>query len=170
MHLSYRRRMSINDSLFLWLPALAVGAHLVEEFVWPGGFADWYRAYRPERASSVTTRFLVLVNVVLVGIALLPPVLGPTPRSFGFWLVVAAIGGANAVFHLVASVRGRAYSPGVITGTLLYAPLAVLGFGAVVRSGSASIGTALQAVAVGIGFHLWSAWNHKRRAQAISVP
>jgi hypothetical protein len=31
--------MSTNSSLFLWLPAIAVAAHLCEEFVWPGGFA-----------------------------------------------------------------------------------------------------------------------------------
>src|SRR4051794_39326088 len=51
--------MSPNDPLFLWLPLLAVAAHLIEEFVWPGGFARWYRWYRPERAASVTTRFIV---------------------------------------------------------------------------------------------------------------
>ncbi|HJP59203.1 MAG TPA: HXXEE domain-containing protein, partial [Gemmatimonadaceae bacterium] len=82
--------------IFPWLPLLAVLAHLFEEFVWPGGFPDWYRRYRPERAASVTTRFLVIVNAVLVAIALLPPILGPSPRGFAWWLMVAAIGAANA--------------------------------------------------------------------------
>ncbi|HTE46666.1 MAG TPA: HXXEE domain-containing protein [Gemmatimonadaceae bacterium] len=151
---------------FLWLPTVAVSAHLVEEFVWPGGFAAWYRRYRPARASSVTTQFLVIVNAVLVVIALLPPLLGGSPRANAFWLVIAAIGAVNALFHLWAVVRTRAYSPGVVTGTLLYLPLSVLGYHELVASGIVSLGTALQAVAFGIGYHVWSAWNHRRRASA----
>ena len=156
--------MSSAAPLFLWIPAAAVSAHLLEEFVWPGGFANWYRWYRPARASSVTTRFLVIVNALLVVLALLPPILGATPRGYAFWLVVAAIGAANAVFHLWATARTRVYSPGVVTGTLLYLPLAVLGYCQLVATGVVAAGTALEAVVIGVGFHLWSAWNHKRRA------
>ena len=158
--------MSPTSPLFLWLPLIAVAAHLVEEFVWPGGFADWYRAYRPERASSVTARFLVVINAVLVAIALVPPVLGPSPRGLAMWLVVAAIGAVNALFHLWATFRGRAYSPGVVTGALGYLPLAALGWNGLVQSGIVSPGTTIQAVVVGAGFHVWSAWNHRRRAVA----
>jgi hypothetical protein len=158
--------MNTDSPLFLWLPAIAVAAHLFEEFVWPGGFPDWYRRYRPARAASVTTRFLVIVNAVLVALALLPPLLGASPRGLAFWLVVAAIGAANALFHLWATVSARMYSPGVVTGALLYLPLAVLGYRELVASGIVAPGTALQAVAIGIGFHIWSAWNHKRRAAA----
>jgi hypothetical protein len=156
--------MSIGAPLFLWLPALTVAAHLVEEFVWPGGFGRWYRWYHPARASSVTTRFLVIVNAVLVFLALLPPLLGGSPRGLAFWLVVAALGAANAFFHLWATLSRRVYSPGVVTGTLLYLPLSVLGYRLLVANGKVAPLTALQAVAIGIGFHVWSAWNHKRRA------
>ena len=158
--------MSPTSPLFLWLPAIAVSAHILEEFVWPGGFAEWYRWYRPARASSVTTRFLVIVNALLVALALLPPQLGATPRGLAFWLVVAAIGAANALFHLWATASRRAYSPGVVTGTLLYLPLAVVGVRELVATGVVAWGTALQAVAIAIGFHVWAAWNHKRRAMA----
>jgi hypothetical protein len=149
---------------FLWLPLAAVAAHLVEEFVWPGGFGDWYRWYRPERAASVTTRFLVIVNVVLVALALLPPLLGGTPRGLALWLVVAAIGAYNALFHLWATFRRRAYSPGLLTGMILYVPLAVLGYYALTITGVVSWGTTLEAVVIAVAFHVWSAWNHKRRA------
>ena len=157
--------MNSSHPLFLWFPAIAVAAHLFEEFVWPGGFAEWYRAYRPERARSVTTRFLVTVNALLVVIALMPPALGPTPRGYAVWLVVAAIGAANALFHDSATLRTRAYSPGLYTGNLLYLPLAVVGSHEYVASGIVATGTALEAIAIGIGFHLWSSWNHARRAR-----
>jgi hypothetical protein len=161
--------MSPFDPLFLWLPLVAVAAHLIEEFVWPGGFGRWYRWYRPERAASVTTRFLVIINAVFVGLALLPPALGASPRGLAFWLVVAAIGAANGLFHIWATISGRAYSPGVVTGTLVYLPLAVVGFMKLSASGIVAPATTMQAVAAGIGFHVWSAWNHKRRAAAASI-
>lgn len=158
--------MTFASPLFFWLPLLAVAAHLVEEFAWPGGFARWYRAYRPERASSVTTALLVTVNAVLVVIACVPPLLARTAAGAGWWLVVAAVGAANACFHLWATARTRTYSPGVVTGALLYLPLAALGVANLVVPGRANLLTVAQAVAAGIGYHLWSAWNHRRRAAA----
>lgn len=137
--------------------------------MWPGGFAAWYRWYHPARAASVTARFLVITNAVLVAVALLPPLLGSTPRGLALWLVVATIGAANAVFHLWATVRRKRYSPGVLTGTAVYLPLLVFGWRELVASGGVSPGTTLEAVAIGIGYHVWSAWNHSRRAAAHSV-
>src|ERR1051325_9509794 len=156
--------MTAPTGIFLWLPLLAVAAHLFEEFVWPGGFPDWYRRYRPERAVSVTTRFLVIVNAVLVGIALLPPLLGSSARGLAWWMIVAAIGAANAAFHLWATVTRREYSPGVVTGTLLYLPLAVIGALELVATRAVSLPTTVEAIIIGIGYHIWSAWTHSRRA------
>src|SRR5215208_5285021 len=102
--------------IFLWLPALAIAAHLFEEFVWPGGFARWYREYPPGYSASVSTRFLVLINALFVALALIPPLLGPTARGLAYWVVVARIAGANGLFHAVATARTGRYSPGVVTG------------------------------------------------------
>jgi len=150
----------------LWLPLLSVAAHLLEEFVWPGGFPEWYRRYRPERAASVTGSFLVTVNAILIGIAVLPPLLGPTPRGLAWWLIVVAVGAVNAAFHAWATVRMREYSPGVVSGVLLYLPLAGFGVWRFVVPGIVAPGTAVQAVIAGVGFHLWSSWAHRRRAAA----
>ena len=156
--------MAFGIPFFLWYPLVAVALHLVEEFVWPGGFPDWYRLYRPERAVSVTTRLLVIVNAVLVAIALLPPLLGATARGLAFWLVVAAIGVANTAFHLWATISRNRYSPGLVTGVLCYIPLGIAGYLVLVRSGAVSTGTTIEAILIGIGYHIWSAWNHRRRA------
>ena len=79
--------------------------------MWPGGFAEWYRWYRPERAASVTTRFLVWINVLFVVMALIPVVMGFRPYGVAFWLVVASIAAANGLFSPVGGVRTRRYSP-----------------------------------------------------------
>jgi hypothetical protein len=153
-----------------WLPLAAVALHLVEEFAWPGGFPDWYRRYRPERAASVTTAFLVWINAVLVVMALAAGLLGWTPYGIALWLVVASIGAANGAFHLWATRKMRRYSPGVVTGVLLYVPLALWGFWYFATSGMASTGTLLQALVIGPAYHLYAAWNHRRRAARMAAP
>jgi hypothetical protein len=149
---------------FLWLPVAAVFAHLLEEFVWPGGFAEWYRQYPPGHTTHVSTRFLVIVNVAFVGLALLPPQLGPYPRGYAIWITVAAIAAANAVFHIVAVIRTHKYSPGVVTGVVLYLPLLFVGGAYLMRRELVSTGTLIEAIVVGIAYHVWSAWNHRRHA------
>jgi hypothetical protein len=80
--------------------------------------------------------------------------------------MVAAIGAANGVFHIYATASRKKYSPGVFTGALVYLPLGILGYAVVVRPGVVALGTAIEALIVGVGFHVWSAWNHRRRAPA----
>ncbi|HEX6791421.1 MAG TPA: hypothetical protein VF247_08945 [Candidatus Krumholzibacteria bacterium] len=52
-----------------WLfgaPLAAARLHITEEFFLPGGFADWDRRYRPALARSITTRFHVIINALLL--------------------------------------------------------------------------------------------------------
>ena len=157
--------MSVYSPAVPWLPLGAICLHLVEEFVWPGGFGDWYRRYRPERASSVTTRFLFWINALFVAMALVAGAFGLRPLGIAFWLVVASLAAANGAFHLWATYRSRSYSPGVVTGLVIYIPLAVFGFTTFGRNGLATTGTMLQALIIGPAYHVYAAWNHRRRAK-----
>ncbi len=159
----------ISPAVVRWLPLGAVVLHLVEEFVWPGGFPEWYRRYRPERAASVTTGFLVRINVLFVVMALIPAAMGFRPYGVAFWLVVASIAAANGLFHLWAVVRTLRYSPGVVTGALLYLPLAAFGFIYFWRAGLASAPLMVQAALIGPAYNLYAAWNHRRRAKAMAA-
>ena len=158
----------ISPAIIRWLPLGAVLLHLVEEFLWPGGFAEWYRWYRPERAASVTTAFLVRINVLFVVMALIPAAMGFRPYGVAFWLVVASIAAANGLFHVWATIRTRRYSPGVVTGVILYLPLAVFGFIYFWRAGLASVPLIAQAALVGPAYNIYAAWNHRRRAKALA--
>jgi hypothetical protein len=148
----------------LWFPAGAVAAHVFEEFVWPGGFAAWYRRYPPGQNVTVTPQVLLLMNAVLAVLALLPPVLGATPRGLGFWIVVAAIAAVNAVFHIVATVRTHAYSPGVVTGVVVYLPLALIGGVWLLHDHLVASGTVAQAILIAVAYQTWSTWKHRRNA------
>ncbi len=149
-------------TLLFWLLPLAAALHLVEEFAVPGGFPSWYRAYRPRRAASMTARFFVVINALLVIGVIAPLIDGPTPYGVALWLTFAAIVAGNGVFHLAATVRGRRYSPGLVTG-LLYVPLAIVGFASILRAGLASVGTAAAALALGVAFPFVSDAIHALR-------
>ena len=158
----------ISPTAIRLLPLGAVLLHLFEEFVWPGGFAEWYRWYRPERAARVTTGFLVWINVLFVVMALIPAVMGFRPYGVAFWLVVASIAVANGLFHLWAVLRTRRYSPGVLTGGVVYLPLAVFGFVYFWRTGLANLPLLLQAAVIGPAYNVYAAWNHRRRAKSLA--
>src|SRR5262245_28289458 len=148
---------------------IAALLHITEEFFLPGGFRAWYARYRPETSVSFTTTFAVLINALLLAVCLVPPLLGPTPRTVALWLTIAALLAGNAWFHLRGALVTRQYSPGVVTGFLLYLPLAILGFYSFLHAGLASGGTALSAAVIGVSYDLVSARLHRRRARRQSA-
>lgn len=148
-----------------WWPLGAALLHITEEFVFPGGFAAWDRAYRPGIRSSITPRFHVTVNALLLLVCVAVGLQGATSRGVAAWLTLAALLASNAVFHVVGAIRTRRYSPGMATGLALYVPLAAWGYPHFLRAGVASPATAAAAFAIGASYHLWSAVVHARRAR-----
>ena len=155
----------MSPAVIRWLPLVAIGLHLIEEFAWPGGFAEWYRWYRPERAASVTTGFLVRINAIFVLMGVIAGVKGFSPYGVAIWLVVASIAAANGLFHLWATLRTRRYSPGVVTGCAVYLPLAIFGFVYFWRRDLAGPSVMIQAALIGPAYNVYAAWNHRRRAR-----
>ena len=96
-----------------WAPLAAAALHIVEEFVCPGGFAAWDRAYRPAISASITPRFHVIINGLLLLLCAQVWGLAPLDRTGEravagvAWLAVAAVLFSNAVFHVIGSVRTR---------------------------------------------------------------
>jgi hypothetical protein len=154
-------------ALIFWLPLIAVLFHICEEFVWPGGFLAWDRLYRPAIAGSVSTRFAVVVNSLLIAVALLTGLVGPsTSRSASLWLILMAALAGNAVFHLNAVVRTHRYSPGAISAALLYVPLCVGGYIYFLITNFTSWRVALTAIVLGASYNFWSPLIHRHRAAA----
>ncbi|MEO7148324.1 MAG: HXXEE domain-containing protein [Rhodanobacteraceae bacterium] len=152
------------DRIVFWLPFIAVVLHVVEEFVWPGGFLAWHRSYRPSLAASITPRFALIGNTVLLGAAFVLGWYGPdASRDLSLWLVLAALLAGNAVFHLVGLLRMRRYSPGVVTGVLLYVPLCIWGYAHFIDNGEATWRFALSSFAVGVSYQFVSMVLHRTR-------
>ena len=165
-----------------WAPLGAAALHIGEEFVYPGGFAAWDRMYRPAIAGSITPGLHVVVNALLlfacasVGISGMPGaaiVVGgtrfrssvPASLSAPVWLGLAALLFSNAIFHLVGAYRTKRYSPGMVTGALLYVPMAVVGYWHFMSTGEASPLQAAIAACLGGSYHLWASFGHRWRSR-----
>ena len=154
--------------LLAWSLAGAATLHIFEEFAYPGGFKAWWCLYRPETAGSVSNRFLITINAILLVFAVTVALAVQAPRGNGVaaWLALAALLFSNAIFHLIGAFQTKRYSPGMISGIALYIPIAIYGFVHFLRSGRASITTALVAALIGGSYHFIAFANHRRRGRA----
>ena len=152
-------------SFVYWLPVICATLHVIEEFFWPGGFPQWFRAYRPENRLSFTRGFAIAANGILLAAGVVLGWLGPHwSRGLSVWLIIAAILGANALLHIVGTWRTQRYSPGLITSVLLYLPLCIGGYAYFIGSGTASLGMAATSFAIGASYDIWSNLSHRARS------
>jgi hypothetical protein len=150
--------------------------------VWPGGFAEWDRSYRPAIRESITARLHVVANLLLlflcfsVGLAGSGPegaVLAgyrfrsfvPTALSVASWVALAALLAGNALFHITGTIQTRRYSPGLATGVSLYIPLAAVGIWYFVHTGEISRLAAAWWIVVGASYQVWATIFHRIRTQ-----
>jgi hypothetical protein len=154
-------------TLLAWSLAIAASIHIIEEFAFPGGFKAWWCAYKPDIAASVSNGFLIMINTILILFSILVALAIQTPKGNGVaaWLTLSALLFSNAVFHIIGAIRTNRYSPGMISGIVLYMPLAVYGFIHFIGNGQASLGTAFVALLLGGSYHFISFANHRRRAR-----
>jgi hypothetical protein len=144
----------------LWAPLGATVAHIVEEFVWPGGFLRWYQRYRGPGVSRVTPGFLTIINLVLLAACAHAAFSVGEPFGVSYWITIAAILASNGLWHLWSAVKVRAYSPGMVTGLLLYVPLAVYGCTHFLWAGSVPLENAATALLIGGSYPWWSSLVH----------
>lgn len=156
--------MYIEVNWIWWAPLGAASLHILEEFVFPGSFATWYGTYSPAIARSITPRFLILINAMLLFGCYDVAALRSRPIGAAAWLTMMALLFSNAVWHSVAAFKTQAYSPGLITGLLLYVPVTVYGYVWFLRSAQISVPMAVAALATGGSYHLWSSLFHRRRS------
>jgi hypothetical protein len=132
-----------------WSLVAAAGAHIFEEFEWPGAFVEWYGRYMPANAARLTRGFLIGINALLLAGCFQAGELGSSDQGTALWLTMAAFLFFNGWFHIAGAIRMRGYSPGLITSICLYIPLSIFGYFKLLGAGRASTGTALIAILIG---------------------
>ena len=133
-----------------WVFIAMVGAavlHVLEEYVYPGGFADWMRRSNPRFAQLITARFAVIINGLFLVLCVVGAIAARTSPLLG--LSVAGLLFVNGCMHLGGTMRARRYVPGVASGVLLYIPLALYAFSLSISSGLVSPREAILAGGLG---------------------
>jgi hypothetical protein len=149
------------STLTLILPA-CIMLHVTEEFLFPGGFIEWYQELVPSKAAGIRPGYLVWINTLMIGVCVLPVWLGETPHGIGVWYTVTAIAGINACFHIIGVFKLKKYSPGVVTGVLLYLPLFIYGSWYLLSSGGLGIIKLIVTLSVAIGYHIFSVYRQAK--------
>jgi len=126
---------------------VAVALHIVEE--WFGGFIDWLSL-----ALDVNIEAEWFLAINMIGLLLF--VIGCAsayrePRAAWIGVSLAALVGVNAIAHAVLSVFVGEYSPGTITGLLLYVPISII----IIRWATVHLSPGIVggAILFGIGIH-----------------
>jgi len=116
--------------LAILLP-LVFALHVLEE---SPGFVTWFNLHADP---DITDGLFLSVNATAFAITVIIAAIAAGTRDRIAALVATAWVGflmlANAIFHLVATLEFGSFTPGVITGTLLYLPLSVVFIAVVAR-------------------------------------
>jgi hypothetical protein len=111
-----------RDPPLVWLIVGAYAAHIVEE--WFGGFPEWFGQLTGRPLPHDTFLIINAVGLAVMAAA----ALAATRRESLGWLAIgiATIALVNGAAHLLGSIVTGTYSPGLLTGIVLYLPLGQL--------------------------------------------
>lgn len=126
---------------------VAVALLIVEE--WFGGFIDWMSLALDINIEA--ERFLAINMIGLVLIVVGCATAYREPQAAWIGVSLAALVGVDAIAHTVLSMFAGTYSPGTITGLLLYVPMSII----IVRWAIANLSRRVVggAILFGIGIH-----------------
>lgn len=120
-------------SFLVWSLPVSFCLHVTEEFFLPGGFVRWYHQYRPKFAGGKPSHYFK-VNAVGFLAVLLTSISASRGNGFAGVLVVSGLLSCNAIFtHLFGAAKTKRYSPGMITGSVLYLPLTLVSYAAAIQ-------------------------------------
>jgi len=109
------------EAAFLGM-AIASGGHLIEEYIYPGGFPAWMRSVFPRSAPG--TGPAIVINAAFFSLVLSPLISDPQTAPI-FNLSIAGLLLVNGAVHVVGTFWTGRYSPGAITSVFLYFPSAL---------------------------------------------
>jgi hypothetical protein len=102
---------------------VAAVLHITEEFFYPGGFMNWIKKNKPGLSGRMTARAAIIVNSAFLLLCVTAIILANSHPAFA--LSVAGLIFVNGTGHVLGSIVTKSYSPGTITGILLYLPISI---------------------------------------------
>ena len=140
-------RWQYRDPWLAWLLPLAYALHILEE--WFAGFPEWVALVV---GSPLPRTAFVVINAIALTV-MIAAIRVSTTREDDGWMAIASasILFINAFAHVLGSVVTRSYSPGLISGVVLYLPVA--GLVLLRASSQAQRGAFGRGLAVGAALH-----------------
>ena len=134
------------DASILWFIPIAYCIHIVEE---SPRFVPWARKYlgAPSTFAQFVLGNVLFMAYVLISVSLAVVYPGEWTRVLG--LATAAWVFSNFLIHASLTLYTGEYSPGVVTASAIYAPLAVYIYAAFVGSGTLSTLDIIASVVIG---------------------
>ena len=115
-------RWHYRDPLLVWLLPSSYALHIAEE--WFGGFPEWIA--RVVGAPLPRAGFMV-INTIAMAVMIAATAATARRESNGWMgIAIATVLLVNGIAHLGGSLLTRTYSPGLVTGVVLYLPIASL--------------------------------------------
>ena len=139
-----------GDKVF-WYLAAASGAHVIEEYLWPGGFLESAKEIAPEAFEHASLPIIVGVNASMIVGCVFGALIRERSQLLG--LSMASLLFQNAIIHSVGSIRMKGYMPGLATGLVLYIPISLRAFASYRKSPGYNRATAVGAAVLGTAFH-----------------
>lgn len=134
--------------LWTWLFPTTYVAHIAEEY-WGGpGFPAWVSQFANIPLS--VELFLWLNAVGLAGMIICVLIARTNPGTAGLLICLATVELVNGILHTVLSVLTASYSPGAVTGLLLWVPLGMAGLSRLRRPAGPGF---WPGIAAGLAFH-----------------
>jgi hypothetical protein len=130
-----------------WGFLLASICHMIEEYAYPGGFADTVKRVNPRVAPFITVPFAVVINGLQILLCVFSIIVGRQALTYS--LLIAGQVLVNGAMHLGGTVVTRHYLPGVVTGLALYVPLSLWTFVSFINSGEISLAEGIQSLVLG---------------------
>jgi hypothetical protein len=114
-----------------WLPTLVFLAHIAEEF-------PRFPAWATRHFGATSRAWYVYTHIALVAIAVTISARAEAAAPRTIWPLLAMafqwVLATNALFHIATTIMFKEYSPGVVTGTLLFLPATAYLFNRVVAA------------------------------------
>ena len=111
--------------------------HVVEEYVYPGGFATRMKKLKPKLSPVINWPSIVIINGLQLLLCVTIIFVGKSNPTFS--LSAAGLLFINGIIHIVAAIRKRGYAPGLITGVFIYLPLSIYAYYYFLSSGELQI-------------------------------
>ncbi len=143
----------------MWLHFPAYLLHQAEEYIFPGGFKHHFNKTVGKTVSGglddiLSDTEICFINVVMVwGAHVFCAVVAQHySMKIGVFLPVFAL--SNAVLHVMATVRGRCYNPGIVTSLIVFFPLSLYSLYSLDKQGHITFVSVIVASTVAIIIHM----------------